>query len=80
MSPGLSLVFVLPWCFCVPYLVRISQIFLEILSGNHLLYVVAVNDLCDLENEVRVTRFEIGLRLVLVLQCPQFGEDTSNIS
>ena len=37
--------------------------FLQILSGNHHLYVVAVNDLCDLEIEVKVTRFKLGLRL-----------------
>ena len=41
---------------------------------------VAFNDRCDLENEVKVTLFELGLHLVLVLQCTKFGEDTSNIS
>ena len=50
--------------------------FLQILSGNHLSYVVALNDLCDLENEVKVTRFELGLHLVLVLQCTNFDEAT----
>ena len=79
-SPSSNLVFVLPWCSCVPCLVRILQIFLQILSGNHLSYVVALNDLCDLENEVKVTQFELGLCLALVLLCTKFGEDTSNIS
>ena len=40
---------------CVPYLVRIHQILLEILSRSHLSYAVALNGLCDLENEVKVT-------------------------
>ena len=70
----------LPWCSCVLYLVRIHQIFLEILSGNHLSYAVALKCLCNLENEIIVTRFELGLHLVLVLQCTKFGEDKSNIS
>ena len=48
--------------------------------GNHLPYVVALNDVCDLENKVNVTRFEPGLRFDLVLICTKFGEDTSNIS
>ena len=66
----------------VPNLVRIRQIFLQILSGNHLSSVVASNDLCDLENEVKVTWFEVGLRLALLLQSTKFGdrEDMSNIS
>ena len=59
---------------------RIRQIFLEILSGNYLSYVVALNDLRDLENEVKVTQFKLCLRLALVLLCTKFGEDTSNIS
>ena len=58
--------------------------FLQIWSGNHLAYhlsyVVTFNDLCDLENEAKVTRFEIGLRLVFLLHCTEFGEDTSNSS
>ena len=37
-SHGSKIIFVLPWCFCVPNLVKIRQIFLEILSGNHLAY------------------------------------------
>ena len=35
-SPSSNLVYVLPQCSCVPYLVRMSQIFPEILSGNHM--------------------------------------------
>ena len=49
-----------PCCFCAPNLVRISQIFLEILSGNNLSYAVASNDLCDLGNEVKDTGLELG--------------------
>ena len=83
-SNNSNLVFVLPWCSCVPYLVRIRKIFLQILSGNHLAYhlsyVLAFNNLCDLENEVKVTLFELGLRLVLVLQCTKCCKDKSNIS
>ena len=71
-----NLVFVFPWCFWVSYFVRICQIFLQILSRNHLPYAVALNYLCDLENKVKVTRFELGLHLALVLLCTKFGEDT----
>ena len=35
-----DLVFVVPWYSCVPKLVRIRRIFLQILSQNHLKYVV----------------------------------------
>ena len=59
---------------------RIRQIVLQILSGNHLSHVVALNDFCDLETEVNVTRFDLGLYLALVLVCAKFGEDSSNIS
>ena len=79
-SPSSNMVFVLHWCSCVPCLVRICQIFLQILSGNHLAYVVALNDLCDPENEVKVTQSELGHCLELVLLCTILGEDTSNIS
>ena len=34
----------------------------------------------DLEIEVKVTRFELGLCLDLVLLCTKFGEDTLNSS
>ena len=34
----------MPWCFCVPNLVRIYQIFLQMLSGNHLSCAVTLND------------------------------------
>ena len=50
-------------------MVRARQIVLQILSENHLSYGVALNDLCDLENKVKVTRFELGLHLALVLLC-----------
>ena len=53
-----------------------------IFSEMYLSYPVALNDLCDgdLENKVKVTQFETGLCLVLVLLCTKFGEDTCNIS
>ena len=41
--------------------------FLQILCGNHLSYAVALNNLCDLENEVKVTCVEGGPCLALVL-------------
>ena len=75
-----NLVFILPWCSCVPYLVRISQIFLEILCRNHISCRHLEWLLCDLENEVKVTSFKLGLHLAMVLQCTAFGEDTSHIS
>ena len=53
---------------------------LKILSGNHFSNAVALNDLCDLEIEVKVTQFKLGLHLALVLLCTKFGEDTSYIS
>ena len=46
----------------------------------HLSYTVALNDLYDLENEVKVTQFKLGICLALVLLCTIFGEDTSNSS
>ena len=55
---------------------RIRQIVLEILSRNHLSPVVALMTSGDLEKEVKVTRFELSLRLTL---CTKFGEDTLNI-
>ena len=54
--------------------------FLQIFSENDISYVVDLNDLCDLENDVKVTQFERGLCLALVLLCTTFGEHTSNIS
>ena len=68
------------WCSCVPYLVRIDQIFLQILSGNHLSHADALNNLCEVEIDVKFTRFELGLWLALVLLCTKFDENTSNIS
>ena len=79
-SPRSNLVFASHWCFCVPNLVRIRQIFLAILSGNHLSHAVALNEICDLEINVKVTGFELDLRIPLVLLCTKFGENTSNIS
>ena len=59
---------------------RIRQVFLQILSRNHLLYATALNDLCDLKIEDRVTQFKLGFCLALVLLCTTFGEVMSNIS
>ena len=52
-------------------------IILQILS---VAYVVALNDLCDLGNDIKVIKFKLGLLLELVLPCTKFGEDTSNVS
>ena len=68
-TPGKNKVFALPWCSYVPNLVRIRQLFLEILSENHLSHGVSLNDLCDLEIEVKVTRVKLDLCLALVLIC-----------
>ena len=43
-------------------------------------YVVALIDLCDLENAVKVTWFKLHLCFALMHQCTKFGEKTSNIS
>ena len=59
---------------------RMSQIFLETLSGNHLSYAVVLNALCDLEIWFKVTQFQLGLLLALVLLCTKFGENKSNVS
>ena len=56
----LNLLFVLPWCFCAPNLARIHQIFIQIFSRNHLSHGITLNDLCDLENKVKVTQLESG--------------------
>ena len=79
-SSGLNWLFILPWCFCAPNLVRIHRVLLQILSGNHLCYAEGLYDLSDLENKVKVTRFELGLCPALVLLCTKFGEDTSSLS
>ena len=68
------------WCSCVLYLVRIRKIILQILRGNHLSYAVALNDLCDLENKVKVTQLKLDLRIAFVLLCTKFGKDTSSMS
>ena len=75
-----NLVIDMPWCLCVPNLVRIHQKFLQILSSNHLSYVVALNDLCDHENKVKVTQFKPCLCLALVLLCTTFSEKMSIIA
>ena len=75
-TPSLNVVFAMLWYFCVPNLVRTHQIFLQILIWNYLFHAVALNDLCDLENKVEVTRLELGLHLALELLCTKFGEDT----
>ena len=66
MSPDSNSVFILPWCFIVPNLVKIGHIFLEILRESYLSYAVALNGLCDLQNELKVTWFELGPHFALV--------------
>ena len=68
-SPGSNLVFAMSWCSCVPNFVRMHQIFLQILSGNHFSHVIALNDLGYLENEVEVTRFELGHTVFILPWC-----------
>ena len=68
------LVFNLPWCFCVQKFVKIHKIFPQLLSGNHLAYVAILNDLCDLKNKVKVTRFELGFCLAMGPLCAKFSE------
>ena len=41
---------------------------------------MTLNDLRDLENEIKVTRFYLGLHLALVPLCTKFSETLSNIS
>ena len=41
---------------------------------------MTLNDIRDLENEVKVTRFYTGLRFALVPLCTKFSETSSNIS
>ena len=48
-------------------------------TEQKLSYVGGLDDLCNLEIEVKVTQFELGLRLALVLRCTKFGENMSNI-
>ena len=76
-SHGSNLVFVLPsmMLLCAKF-GEDNQIFLQIFSRNHLSRAVALNDLRDLENNVRVTRFKFCLCLALALLCTKFGEDT----
>ena len=38
-------------------------------SGNHLSYPVTLSDLCYLEKKAKVTRFDLGLLLALVVLC-----------
>ena len=79
-SPGSSTVFTLSWCFSVPNLVRIYfQIFLEILTGNHPSYVVALMTSVTWKTRSMSPNSNFVLRLVPVLQCTKFGEDMSNI-
>jgi hypothetical protein len=74
-SLGANLVCFLPMCTCVPGLVILGQIFVEILGGNRF----RKSDFCDLENEVKVTRSELGLRPSKVHLCTRFGDPRSNI-
>ena len=78
-SPSLNLVFFLLWCFSVPNLVRISQIFLQILCGYHI-------SCRHLKWPLWPWKWSQGHLIrtpssfALVLQCTEFGEDTSHIS
>ena len=52
----------------------IHKIFPQMLSRNHLAYVAILNDLREIENKVKVTRFELGVCLVMGPLCNKFGE------
>ena len=62
----------LPWDLSVPILMRGRQIFLHILSRNHLKWIL--NALRGLEKEVRVTRFNLGSPLTVVPLCTKFSK------
>ena len=68
-SQDLNIVFALPWGLSVPSLMRVRQV-----SGNYL------NDLPDLDNNVKVTRLELGLCVAWEPLCTKIGESSSNIS
>ena len=54
-------------------------IFSDIERKPSFIYAVALNDLCGLENMIKVTQFKLGLRLALVLRCTKFCKNTSQI-
>ena len=68
-SLGSNLHFAVPWCFCVPNLMRLHQIFFASWVETNL------NDLLDLENMVKVTLFELCLCICLMLLCTKFSAD-----
>jgi hypothetical protein len=73
-SPGANLVCVLSRCPCVPGLVNLGQILVEILSGNRF----RKSDPCDLKIGVKVTGSELDLRPFKVHLCTWFGDPRSN--
>ena len=64
--------------------IRLALVFLftkfhkfpQIISENHTAYVAILNNICDLENQVKVTRFELGLCLAMGPMCTKFGESS----
>ena len=77
-SPGSNLASVLPWGFCVPNLVRICQIFLQLLCMKP--FQINLNDFRDLKNEIKVMRFELGLCLAMGPLCTELRESLSSSS
>ena len=68
------LVSTLPWFFCVQTFVKIRQIFPQILSGNHLAYVVILNDLVTLKVRSRPQDSNLVFALPWGLCVPKFCE------
>ena len=59
---------------------NIHQIFRQMLRVNHLAYVDILNNIRDLENKVKNTRFEIGLCFAMGTLCTKFGDILYNSS
>ena len=75
-SPSLNVVFACSGAKFGEYMSNISSD----IERKQSSYGISLNDICDLENKINVTQFELGLRLAPVLLCTKFGEVTSNIS
>ena len=77
-SQGYKLVSALPMVLlCTKFSETLFvKLILQLLNRNY--FQMTLNILCDLQNFVKVIRFELGLRNALMLLCTKFGEDTSN--
>ena len=68
---GSNLVLALPWCFSVPNLVKMHQIFFRILRWHHIAYAATINDR-EHENtcKVKVTWFKLDIHFARCLCVP----------